>query len=69
MGGAVAIRTEQFKKINGMSNMFFGWGGEDDDFSTRSVTFILNFYYIFISEILENIDEIKCVFSFFVFSL
>ncbi|XP_053380290.1 beta-1,4-N-acetylgalactosaminyltransferase bre-4-like [Mercenaria mercenaria] len=35
-GGACSIRTEHFRKVNGLSNMFFfGWGGEDDDFSKR----------------------------------
>lgn len=34
-GGVVAIRTEQFRSINGMSNLFEGWGGEDDDFFER----------------------------------
>ena len=30
-----AIRTEQFKRLNGFSNLFWGWGGEDDDMSRR----------------------------------
>ncbi|CAL8077733.1 unnamed protein product [Orchesella dallaii] len=34
-GGAVAILRDQFKKVNGFSNQFFGWGGEDDDFYRR----------------------------------
>ncbi|XP_053956751.1 beta-1,4-galactosyltransferase 1 [Anastrepha ludens] len=34
-GGVVAIRTQQYRFINGMSNMFEGWGGEDDDFFNR----------------------------------
>lgn len=34
-GGAIAILADQFRMVNGFSNRFFGWGGEDDDFSTR----------------------------------
>lgn len=34
-GGAISILTSQFKEINGMSNWFFGWGGEDDNFYKR----------------------------------
>ncbi|XP_054267828.1 beta-1,4-N-acetylgalactosaminyltransferase bre-4-like [Macrosteles quadrilineatus] len=34
-GGAVAILKQQFVSVNGFSNKFFGWGGEDDDFFNR----------------------------------
>ena len=34
-GGAIAIRADQFKTVNGFSNVFFGWGGEDDEFYQR----------------------------------
>lgn len=34
-GGAVAVQNTDFVKINGMSNMFHGWGGEDDDLYRR----------------------------------
>ncbi|XP_062552419.1 beta-1,4-galactosyltransferase 2 [Armigeres subalbatus] len=34
-GGVVGIQSHQFMKVNGMSNMFSGWGGEDDDFFAR----------------------------------
>ncbi|KAJ8306817.1 hypothetical protein KUTeg_014901, partial [Tegillarca granosa] len=30
--GVVVLTKEQYKKVNGFSNLFFGWGGEDDDF-------------------------------------
>lgn len=40
-GGAVAIRSDQYLLINGMSNKFVGWGGEDDDFFRRLQIFNL----------------------------
>jgi N-terminal domain of galactosyltransferase/N-terminal region of glycosyl transferase group 7 len=36
-GGAVALPSEVFVHINGFSNLFQGWGGEDDDFYARLV--------------------------------
>ncbi len=34
-GGIEAFRPEAFQNINGFSNLFFGWGGEDDDLYNR----------------------------------
>ena len=34
-GGVSALTKEQFIKVNGFSNQFWGWGGEDDDMSNR----------------------------------
>ncbi len=34
-GGIVAFRTDHFAAANGYSNIFFGWGGEDDDLGRR----------------------------------
>lgn len=34
-GGAVGITQDQFIAVNGFSNEFYGWGGEDDDFFRR----------------------------------
>ncbi|XP_012270074.1 beta-1,4-N-acetylgalactosaminyltransferase bre-4 [Orussus abietinus] len=34
-GGAIAVTRKQFEHANGFSNVFYGWGGEDDDFYSR----------------------------------
>nr|XP_027196077.1 beta-1,4-galactosyltransferase 1-like [Dermatophagoides pteronyssinus] len=34
-GGAITISAEQFRQVNGYSNLYSGWGGEDDDFYQR----------------------------------
>lgn len=35
VGGVLAIRADQYLTLNGFSNRFEGWGGEDDDFADR----------------------------------
>ncbi|XP_064624527.1 beta-1,4-galactosyltransferase 4-like isoform X2 [Lineus longissimus] len=44
-GGVSAVSKDQYKKINGASNIFWGWGGEDDDFYRR-VTSIKKVTYL-----------------------
>ncbi|XP_043961093.1 beta-1,4-galactosyltransferase 2-like isoform X2 [Gambusia affinis] len=34
-GGVSLLTKEQFLKVNGFSNTFWGWGGEDDDLYNR----------------------------------
>ncbi|XP_049872882.1 beta-1,4-N-acetylgalactosaminyltransferase bre-4-like [Pectinophora gossypiella] len=34
-GGVVSIRSDQYKTVNGFSNKFDYWGGEDDEFLER----------------------------------
>lgn len=35
VGGALAIQVDHYVAINGYSNMFWAWGGEDDDMGLR----------------------------------
>ena len=41
IGGVSAWRTEEFERVNGWSNLFWFWGGEDDDMSYRYHTWVL----------------------------
>lgn len=35
VGGAISVNIDDYKKINGFPNIFWGWGGEDDAFYFR----------------------------------
>ena len=36
-GGATILNEEHMQKINGFPNIFFGWGGEDDNINSRYI--------------------------------
>ena len=42
LGGIFIFNLTTFKKINGFSNEFWGWGREDDDFQNRCKYFGIN---------------------------
>ena len=35
IGGVLTLPLQHFLRVNGFSNMFWGWGGEDDDMFER----------------------------------
>ena len=35
VGGVVSLKEATYMNINGFSNLYFGWGGEDDDLEIR----------------------------------
>lgn len=35
LSGAISIASKQFKQVNGMSNEYFGWSGENENFYAR----------------------------------
>ncbi|XP_064409544.1 beta-1,4-galactosyltransferase 1-like [Latimeria chalumnae] len=37
-GGVNALSKEQFSKVNGFSNIYWGWGSEDDDIYKRIIS-------------------------------
>lgn len=41
VGGVLAITSEQYMEVNGFSNKYQGWGGEDDDFANRLMMYDL----------------------------
>lgn len=45
-GGVIAFTPVQYKRVNGHSNAFWGWGGEDTDLYNRFVTFIRSIFSI-----------------------
>lgn len=49
-GGVSALTKNQFELVNGFSNSFWGWGGEDDDMSNR-----VSFHNLHISRYPVNI--------------
>ena len=38
VGGVLSMRVQHFQRLNGYSNLYWGWGAEDDDMAYRCVS-------------------------------
>lgn len=52
LGGIVKFKKNDFLKINGFNNMFWGWGGEDKDLQNRA-----SFHNLWIQKNITNRPE------------
>ena len=45
LGGVIMVNTKAFLEINGFSNRYWGWGGEDDDLRNRLAQLSVPIYH------------------------
>ena len=62
LGGIVTFNNNTFKKVNGFSNEFWGWGKEDDDIQSRCISSGINinrkdFIYRNTTKLIEDIPS------------
>ena len=53
-GGISSMSTEHFEQINGYSNLFWGWGFEDDHFEYRWVLTVWYVLMVCTIEVIRN---------------
>ena len=55
-GGATAFTGPHFRLVNGFSNQYYGWGGEDDDIFKRYLHLSYQFSWILSCTVLQPVN-------------